>query len=93
MYEAATSKVADHHDSGYQQMYLIRKSKDSSSAYREVFFRCGDWCYSGEVAFNFLEDNKEAGTYRDINLKDIPKVIPSLQRQQDGLSLLSCASW
>lgn len=82
---------ADGADRGYQQIYLIRKSKDRSSAYRNVFFRCGNWCYSGEVSFDFLKEQDAEGTYREIGLKDVPEVIPALQRQQDELSLLGCA--
>jgi hypothetical protein len=41
----------------------------------EVFFRCGNWCYKGEVDFMGL----------DLGLHGVPALIPCLQRQQGSL--------
>ena len=66
---------------GYNQIYAILKSdnliSDSKSAesINEVFFRCGNWCYKGNVQFNGL----------NIGLSDLPVIIPTLQRQQGSL--------
>ena len=72
---------------GYNQTYVIlkkalsggeRESKDSGndiSAANEVFFRCGNWCYRGDVDFMGL----------DLGLHGVPALIPCLQRQQASL--------
>ena len=76
---------------GYNQTYLVeaveppsRDSKDEAEdeiddedAVHEhrVLFRCGNWCYTGHVAFD----------KRRIALSDIPRAIPMLQRQQNRL--------
>lgn len=72
---------------GYNQTYVVRSVAGNSSdanVVREVMFRCGNWCYSGEVSF--------AGLGGGITLKDVPRVIPMLQRQQGRLRFYCCAS-
>mmetsp|Transcript_44255 Transcript_44255/g.138927 ORF Transcript_44255/g.138927 Transcript_44255/m.138927 type:complete len:665 (-) Transcript_44255:1385-3379(-) len=77
---------------GYNQTYIVRKrtreaaeakfaskldeDDDSKGGDREVFFRCGNWCYSGSVYLG----------HEDITLRDMPRIIPLLQRQQNKLS-------
>ena len=75
---------------GYNQTYLVEAleppSRDAKDAEDEiddedavhehrVLFRCGNWCYTGHVAFD----------KRRIALSDIPRAIPMLQRQQNRL--------
>eukprot|EP00586_Coscinodiscus_wailesii_P007465 CAMPEP_0172491706 /NCGR_PEP_ID=MMETSP1066-20121228/22562_1 /TAXON_ID=671091 /ORGANISM="Coscinodiscus wailesii, Strain CCMP2513" /LENGTH=719 /DNA_ID=CAMNT_0013260875 /DNA_START=38 /DNA_END=2197 /DNA_ORIENTATION=- len=71
----------------YTQTYLIKHAKACdkklNSKHRDVLFRCGNWCYSGKVAFDFALLGKD-----DMSLDDIPKVIPTLQRQQGKLTYL-----
>jgi hypothetical protein len=79
------SLIAD----GYNQTYVVRSVEagdltSDTSVVRDVMFRCGNWCYSGEVSFAGLGDS--------ITLKDIPRVIPILQRQQGRLKFYCCAS-
>lgn len=75
-------------DEGYNQTYLISardnesprdyKGGDSSinsEDERDVFFRCGNWCYKGLIQFNGLK----------IGLEDLPLLIPVLQKQQGSL--------
>lgn len=52
----------------------------------KVLFRCGNWCYTGEVSFAGLGDAEV------ITLKDIPRAVPMLQRQQDRLKFFCCAN-
>ncbi|CAN0529232.1 unnamed protein product [Laminaria digitata] len=52
---------------------------------KKVLFRCGNWCYTGEVSFAGLGDGEA------ITLKDIPRAVPMLQRQQDRLKFFCCA--
>ncbi|CAN0205704.1 unnamed protein product, partial [Discosporangium mesarthrocarpum] len=52
----------------------------------QVLFRCGNWCYCGEVSFAGL------GEAREIALKDVPRAVPMLQRQQDRLKFYCCAN-
>ena len=64
----------------YNQTYAVLKSTNSDSKFvddesREVFFRCGNWCYLGTIQFNNLK----------ICTSDLPIVIPLLQRQQGSL--------
>ena len=75
--------------SGYTQTYLIWKTAEGAEASmvdgdgkeaddqteHEILFRCGNWCYTGHVAFD----------KRRIALSDIPRAIPMLQRQQNRL--------
>lgn len=82
---------------GYQQIYVIKKpianSLDTYSGEREVLFRCGNWCYVGRVTLDFgnaagpsddaSDDEREE---QSMSLKDIPRIIPILQRQQSKLA-------
>lgn len=66
---------------GYNQTYIILSDSsedDSESKYsetKEVFFRCGNWCYKGKIQFAGLK----------ISTSDLPSLIPTLQRQQGSL--------
>lgn len=65
---------------GYNQTYVIfPNSHDAESKVShnlsEVFFRCGNWCYKGEIDFSGVS----------INISDLPILIPMLQRQQNSL--------
>lgn len=76
---------------GYSQTYVILKgtegsnndggSKESKNSneedndHNEVFFRCGNWCYKGEIQRSGLK----------LNISDLPVLIPTLQRQQGSL--------
>jgi hypothetical protein len=66
---------------GYNQTYLIMKS-DNPKGIREVFFRCGQWCYKGDVEFFDLP----------INTAALPTLIPTLQRQQNKMRYYCSAS-
>ena len=67
----------------YQQTYCILKPVSSSlgsedkQAIREVLFRFGSWCYSGEVEL-----------VPTLSIDDIPHVIPALRLQQSNLIFL-----
>lgn len=73
---------------GYQQIYIIKRCSNdkknettaSTTTTKEVFFRCGNWSYSGEVQFDFSGGK--------MTLSHIPYIIPILQKQQDNLSLI-----
>jgi len=76
---------------GYTQTYLVKSTEhhigedrfgNQTEAPREAFFRCGNWCYSGTFNLDFKY------AFGDMSLKDIPAIIPALQRQQDSLSFL-----
>ena len=64
---------------GYNQTYIIMKSMQSedkiSDHDNDVFFRCGNWCYKGQIQFNGL----------NIGTSDLPFLIPTLQKQQGSL--------
>ena len=62
---------------GYNQTYIIQSSSSvgDTSNNREVFFRCGNWCYKGKVQFNDLE----------ISLSNITILVSTLQKQQTSL--------
>jgi len=70
-------------DEGYNQTYLImanenkKKGEESKNGEdnHEVFFRCGNWCYKGEIQF--------AGVA--LNTEEVPLLIPMLQKQQGSL--------
>ena len=40
-----------------------------------MFFRCGNWCYTGKVQFPGME----------MTIAELPAIIPSLQKQQSSL--------
>uniref|UniRef100_K3WX75 EndoU domain-containing protein n=1 Tax=Globisporangium ultimum (strain ATCC 200006 / CBS 805.95 / DAOM BR144) TaxID=431595 RepID=K3WX75_GLOUD len=60
---------------GYNQTYIIRSS---ATNLHEVLFRCGNWCYTGKV---------DLGN-SNVELSDLPAVIPALQKQQGSLQYL-----
>jgi hypothetical protein len=66
---------------GYSQTYVIMSNPTSDSSEskfpdtHEVFFRCGNWCYKGQIQFGDLK----------ISTNDLQILIPSLQRQQGSL--------
>ncbi|KAL3668311.1 hypothetical protein V7S43_006404 [Phytophthora oleae] len=60
---------------GYNQTYIVRSSKNNL---HEVLFRCGNWCYSGKVDLGSA----------DLELADLPVVVPALQKQQASLQYL-----
>lgn len=60
---------------GYNQTYVIRSS---DSALHDVLFRCGNWCYGGLVDLGSSQ----------VELADVPVVIPALQKQQASLQYL-----
>ena len=68
-------------DEGYNQTYLIMTTNKpdseakSSEDNHEVFFRCGNWCYKGQIQFGGVE----------LNTEELPVLIPMLQRQQGSL--------
>jgi len=70
--------------SAYNQTYVIMKTSsrneakegETTSFSRGVFFRCGNWCYAGNLSFGIDE----------IGLSDLPRIIPMLQRQQGKLA-------
>ena len=67
-------------------MYFIMRPRAENggfavtSAYREVLFRFGSWCYGGSVQLTPI-----------INLSDIPHVIPALRMQQSRLEFVYSA--
>ena len=70
-------------------VYLIKKPTPSEiySGDRSVLFRCGNWCYCGKVTFDFSDpDDSDEDSQSDMKLKDIPRIIPMLQRQQGKLA-------
>eukprot|EP01084_Bolivina_argentea_P041720 76995_1 len=70
---------------GYNQTYIVRDTPGpSTNVVREVLFRCGNWCYAGEVSLAGLGD--------EITLRDVPQMIPMLQRQQGRLAFHCGAS-
>jgi len=70
----------------YMQMYFIMRPRAENggfavtSAYREVLFRFGSWCYGGSVQLT-----------PTITLADIPHVIPALRMQQSRLEYVYSA--
>ena len=65
---------------GYNQTYIVRAAEGGASAassIREVFFRCGNYCYSGRV---------DLGVRGTIGLSVLPRTVARLQSQQGLLS-------
>ena len=60
---------------GYNQTYIIKSSSDTL---HQVLFRCGNWCYSGNV---------DLGA-EVIGLAELTSAIPALQKQQGSLQFL-----
>jgi len=80
--ESAPAVTSNILNEGYNQTYLIFPSDGpdeekgtGSNNVRDVFFRCGNWCYRGPIDFN----GATVGT------ADLPVLIPTLQRQQSSL--------
>jgi len=77
--DAPTAKLAGSYN--YSQTYCILKrppseaKEESVDDSHEVFFRCGNWCYQGNIQFNSLK----------MCTSDLPIIIPLLQRQQGSL--------
>lgn len=61
-------------DGGYNQTYIIM-NKEPGNEGHEVFFRCGNWCYLGQIQFGGLK----------LATASLPVVIPALQKQQGSL--------
>jgi len=72
--------------SSYVQMYFLLRPRAENggfavtSAYREVLFRFGSWCYGGSVQLT-----------PNITLADVPHVIPALRMQQSRLEFVYAA--
>ncbi|KAJ1435887.1 hypothetical protein B484DRAFT_417010 [Ochromonadaceae sp. CCMP2298] len=68
-------------DEGYNQTYLIMTNDDADADAKsgednhEVFFRCGNWCYKGQIQFGGIS----------LNTEELPVLIPALQKQQGSL--------
>jgi len=65
---------------GYNQTYIIFSNTSDhesklSDGFHSVFFRCGNWCYKGQIQFNGLK----------MDTSNLPFLIPMLQRQQNSL--------
>lgn len=64
---------------GYNQTYVILKNPHDSGIKsdhdNDVFFRCGNWCYKGQIQFSGLK----------IGVADLSILIPTLQKQQGSL--------
>jgi hypothetical protein len=63
---------------GYNQTYVVRSSGGKDGSLHDVLFRCGNWCYGGQV---------DLGGAR-LELADVPVSIPALQKQQASLQYL-----
>jgi len=59
---------------GYNQSYIIRRLPPGAlqTSRREMYFRCGNFCYNGVLDLGCSHATVEA----------IPRIVPSLQRQQ-----------
>ena len=66
-------------DDGYNQTYIIMKTNSDEDI--PVFFRCGNWCYKGDIQFPGLT----------IGISDLTILIPTLQKQQGALQYF-CSS-
>jgi hypothetical protein len=67
-------------DEGYNQTYLILNNDKSPEEAKtednhEVFFRCGNWCYKGQIQFGGVA----------LSTEQLPILIPLLQKQQGSL--------
>ncbi len=65
---------------GYSQVYCVMKPDGvaKGNTRRRALFRFGNWCYGGEVDFGVPQ----------LNLGDVPDVLPTLQKQQGNLAYL-----
>lgn len=72
-------------DDGYNQTYVIMKTSASEDKNSDedipVFFRCGNWCYKGNIQFPGLT----------IGISDLTVLIPTLQKQQGSLQYFCSA--
>jgi hypothetical protein len=77
--EAAPKSSAKALNDGYNQTYVILKTetdKEQKADHdNDVFFRCGNWCYMGQIQFGGLK----------IGVADLSLLIPTLQKQQGSL--------
>jgi hypothetical protein len=67
-------------DEGYNQTYLIMNNDKAHEEAKtednhEVFFRCGNWCYKGQIQFGGLA----------LGTEQRPVLIPLLQKQQGSM--------
>ncbi|KAL7554412.1 hypothetical protein ACHAWF_017861 [Thalassiosira exigua] len=73
----------------YSHTYVV-KTKDregrGDSTTKEALFQCGDNCHSGEIELRLQH------AFGDATVKDIPALVPIVQRQQNDLSYLCDAS-
>lgn len=60
---------------GYNQTYIV---KSSDNNLHQVLFRCGNWCYTGNVDLGSSV----------IGLSEIVSAIPALQKQQGSLQFM-----
>lgn len=76
--EALASATFNLTGDGYTQTYIVMRPKNlkAGSTARNVFFRFGGWCYSGQVDLGV----------DTLHLGDVPEVLPALQRQQSMLA-------
>jgi hypothetical protein len=65
----------------YIQSYCILKSQGNSNGIRDVMFRFGSWCYSGQINLAPV-----------LELEDIPSLIPLFRLQQSKLKFAGDAS-
>lgn len=75
---ALATSTLDLTGEGYTQTYIVMRPRNlkAGSTIRNVFFRFGGWCYSGQVDLGVQE----------LRLGDVPEVLPALQRQQSNLA-------
>jgi hypothetical protein len=73
---APTLKSLQALSGGYNQVYIIEKQcTHNKENTRQVFFKCGQWCYKGDIEFFNM----------NIGVAELPVLIPALQRQQGRL--------
>ena len=73
----------------YSQTYIVKtigSDLRNESVSRQAFFQCGPSCYTGEIKLG-LEH-----AFGDVTLKDIPALVPLVQRQQGDLTYLCDSS-
>lgn len=76
--EASEAHDVGRHLKGYNQTYVLYKQAPHSgpSPFRSVFFRCGNFCYTGHL---------DTGTTSP-SLASLPSIVPTLQTQQTKLA-------
>ncbi|KAL7531686.1 hypothetical protein ACHAXR_007164 [Thalassiosira sp. AJA248-18] len=73
----------------HSQTYVVKTTGSEcqgDKASREAFFQCGNYCYSGEIKLSIEH------AFGGITLRDIPTLVPIVQRQQNNLRYLCDAS-